>query len=371
MCCVNPRWPYLSLSLCIPLASNLLTCHLAVSAPFPPRGCAATCAGAAKVAPRFDPSEWGRRRREAAQKAAEDRIRRKAEEAAAAERAAIEAEELERLRERGYARVDVGVVGGAGAGDGGTPSTSASPAPTPSSHPPPRGGGGGGGGKGRKGAPAGFLARMQKHEQDMRAKRAVAPSSADSVSSKGSKGKRAKKKKQSVLQKVQAIQAKRDARRKQQKAEVKARERAMRRHGGDMDKAHYCQLIESYRRKLGPPPHRQATVRLSARLSVCVRKRPMNDAEQASPSKFDVMTVKDSGCLVVHEPKVKLDLAKGIDNHDVRPVLQRTCAGVGADTVAACSSTSTLSSESVRAMNTSTPPRCKGLSLASLRRVAP
>jgi len=251
---------------------------------------------------RFDPSEWGHQRRERMAAAEAARAQRKRDEAAAAERAKLEAEELDRLRAQGFARVDVNLGGGGGGGRGR--------------------GAGGKKGRGRKkgGPPAGFLKRMAQHDSAASARKAKASQQgAHGSGAEGGKNKKKpKKKKMSVLEKVQAIQKKRNDRRKKQKAESEAKAAAMEAHGGDMHKAHYCELIEAYREKHPPQPPSTSPLHLSGRLSVCVRKRPMSKKEAASRQIFDVLTAVASDCLVVHEPKVKLDLSKGLDNHEVR-----------------------------------------------------
>ena len=294
----------------------------------------------------------------------------------------MEAEELDRLRAQGYARVDVPLGGGGGGGDaasgGGDDASSVSRSSagrgsagrrTPSKK---RGAGKRGGGP-----PKGFLARMAKHDEQ--AQRRAASVASSGGSSAGAKGRKKRKAKQSVLQKVQAIQKKRDARRQQQQEESRAKAAAMKRHGGDMDKAHYCGMIDVYRRKLAPRARNSTPIRLSARLSVCVRKRPMNSAEMASKRHFDVMTCVSSSCLVVHEPKVKLDMSLGIDNHEVRLALLLACGGVAvcANALPAaaglhecCSSCLTPCSTRNRATSTSTRRRCGRWYPASSRKAA-
>eukprot|EP00053_Salpingoeca_punica_P017838 m.172584 g.172584 ORF g.172584 m.172584 type:complete len:742 (-) comp17300_c3_seq2:507-2732(-) len=53
------------------------------------------------------------------------------------------------------------------------------------------------------------------------------------------------------------------------------------------------------------------------RITVCVRKRPLNGKELASADP-DVITMPDGEVTLVHEPKVKVDLTKFLENHNFR-----------------------------------------------------
>ena len=53
------------------------------------------------------------------------------------------------------------------------------------------------------------------------------------------------------------------------------------------------------------------------RISVCVRKRPLNTKETRART-LDVISIPNSNSLYVHEPKHKVDLTKYLDNHAFR-----------------------------------------------------
>ena len=52
-------------------------------------------------------------------------------------------------------------------------------------------------------------------------------------------------------------------------------------------------------------------------ISVCVRKRPLNKKE-TNKLETDVITIPNKDTLIVHEPKVKVDLTKYLENQNFR-----------------------------------------------------
>lgn len=52
-----------------------------------------------------------------------------------------------------------------------------------------------------------------------------------------------------------------------------------------------------------------------AKIKVVVRKRPLNKKELAKKEE-DIVTVNDTSCLTVHEPKLKVDLTAYVEKHD-------------------------------------------------------
>ena len=53
------------------------------------------------------------------------------------------------------------------------------------------------------------------------------------------------------------------------------------------------------------------------RISVCVRKRPLNSKER-NGGESDVVTIPDGEVTYIHEPKTKVDLTKYLENHQFR-----------------------------------------------------
>ena len=52
-------------------------------------------------------------------------------------------------------------------------------------------------------------------------------------------------------------------------------------------------------------------------ITVCVRKRPLNQKEQTR-KEVDVVCIPNKDTVIVHEPKAKVDLTKYLDNQKFR-----------------------------------------------------
>lgn len=75
-------------------------------------------------------------------------------------------------------------------------------------------------------------------------------------------------------------------------------------------------MIAEYRAKLKFHPLSMADEAVEDHLiAVCVRKRPLNKQE-LNRQEVDIVTVPRKNCLIVHEPKTKVDLTKYIENHN-------------------------------------------------------
>ena len=66
----------------------------------------------------------------------------------------------------------------------------------------------------------------------------------------------------------------------------------------------------------GPAKPQKNTVPKGARISVCVRKRPLNANEQRRNER-DIVKVVD-GIVCLHEPKERVDLTKYVEKHQFR-----------------------------------------------------
>ncbi|XP_062338106.1 kinesin-like protein KIF2C isoform X2 [Osmerus eperlanus] len=75
----------------------------------------------------------------------------------------------------------------------------------------------------------------------------------------------------------------------------------------------FFQMIEEYRETLTKAPVSPSDVPKNHRICVCVRKRPLNKQE-LTRKEIDVVTIPGNGCLLLHEPKTKVDLTKYLDN---------------------------------------------------------
>lgn len=82
------------------------------------------------------------------------------------------------------------------------------------------------------------------------------------------------------------------------------------------DTAEFRGMIEAYRRRLGsaPPRPHHARPASAQRIRVVVRKRPLLPVEDQAAD-YDAVTCAGSR-IIIHEPKLKVDLQKTLDSHD-------------------------------------------------------
>lgn len=121
--------------------------------------------------------------------------------------------------------------------------------------------------------------------------------------------------KQGTVTAIEEIKRKREERRKKREEEQRMREREVKQHG-DPENVRFRRLIAKAREELcGPDTLQPIKFRPKKRVTVCVRKRPLNEKEQRRKW-FDVISCPSKRSLVVHEPKTRVDLSKGIDNHE-------------------------------------------------------
>lgn len=123
--------------------------------------------------------------------------------------------------------------------------------------------------------------------------------------------------KDKAFSKIQDIAAKREERRAKQGQASKQNE-IEKANRADNPNWEFGKMVEDYRstRKIvrGIP---KGSVPSEKKISVCVRKRPMNRSELARFD-VDVTTIPDGENVLVHECKSKVDLTKYLDNHQFR-----------------------------------------------------
>eukprot|EP00048_Salpingoeca_helianthica_P021959 m.15458 g.15458 ORF g.15458 m.15458 type:complete len:711 (+) comp6681_c0_seq1:28-2160(+) len=113
-----------------------------------------------------------------------------------------------------------------------------------------------------------------------------------------------------AAQEVQKMAEKREARRAQQ-AEKRDEIQLRNGMGPHVD---FAEMIDEFRepivvRRLPP----SGPVK-DSRITVCVRKRPLNSRER-SAGDLDVVTIPDGEITYIHEPKTKVDLTRYLENH--------------------------------------------------------
>ena len=86
------------------------------------------------------------------------------------------------------------------------------------------------------------------------------------------------------------------------------------RGNGKGDNKQFSVMIDKYRQGIAINPFDREREQQHQKISVCVRKRPMNKKEKRMGD-IDVITTPDNATLLLHEAKVKVDLTKYLDNH--------------------------------------------------------
>ena len=131
--------------------------------------------------------------------------------------------------------------------------------------------------------------------------------------------------KSDCVKRIEEMQRQRDARRKAA-AEAKVRragEVAAAKDVGGIESVEFLQMIREYRQKHGVPDRPQPWAgehiwsEPSGAIRVCVRKRPMAEAELRRHD-FDVVSTEGHDALAVHEPRTRVDMGKAVDTHRFR-----------------------------------------------------
>ena len=76
------------------------------------------------------------------------------------------------------------------------------------------------------------------------------------------------------------------------------------------------QMVEDYREDIVIEPFDPNAPVTAQKISVCVRKRPLNKKEIANYD-YDIVTIPDGRTTLVHEPKTKVDLTKYLEHHNL------------------------------------------------------
>ncbi|CAI4226408.1 unnamed protein product [Auanema sp. JU1783] len=124
------------------------------------------------------------------------------------------------------------------------------------------------------------------------------------------------KAKGSTLQNVEKLQKDREERRAQQDRARKQKE---------MEKAvdpviannPFYSMIREFRANIDYRPLKMTDAVVDSRISVCVRKRPLNKKE-TTKKEIEVITIPNRDHLIVHQPQVKVDLTKFLENQKFR-----------------------------------------------------
>ncbi|CAG9767093.1 unnamed protein product [Ceutorhynchus assimilis] len=122
--------------------------------------------------------------------------------------------------------------------------------------------------------------------------------------------------KSEAAKKVELIAKNRDERRQRQ-ADEKAQKDMMIHLEQNNPYFEFAQMINEFRSAVEFRPLRENDSVVENQITVCVRKRPLNEKEERR-KEVDVMTVNTKNQLIVHEPKQKVDLTKYLENQHFR-----------------------------------------------------
>ena len=122
----------------------------------------------------------------------------------------------------------------------------------------------------------------------------------------------AKKGPSKTVVEIQKLEKQREERRAKQAEAIEKRDV---RGGKENVNAEFMQMIEDYRETVDTHPLDPNGPVSNQKITVCLRKRPLNKKELANFD-YDVVTIPDGTTTLVHEPKTKVDLSKYLDNHE-------------------------------------------------------
>ena len=79
----------------------------------------------------------------------------------------------------------------------------------------------------------------------------------------------------------------------------------------------FQQMIDDFKEDLDLQPLQDGDPIVNNRITVCIRKRPLNSKEEKARD-VDVVTMASRDHVTIHEPKTKVDLTKFLENQQFR-----------------------------------------------------
>ncbi|KAJ1359072.1 hypothetical protein KIN20_017700 [Parelaphostrongylus tenuis] len=122
--------------------------------------------------------------------------------------------------------------------------------------------------------------------------------------------------KSSTVANIERLQKEREERRTQQNNIKKQKEIEKSIDPGNPN-YQFLLMIREYQSQIDYRPLKMTDNVVDSRISVCVRKRPLNKKE-ISRKEIEVITIPNRDHLIVHQPQVKVDLTKYLDNQKFR-----------------------------------------------------
>lgn len=105
--------------------------------------------------------------------------------------------------------------------------------------------------------------------------------------------------------------------RRQRQANEKAIKQAILKEENGNPYWEFAMMIKDFREKIKFHPLKADDPVVESQITVCVRKRPLNDKEHRN-REVDVITIPTKERLILHEPKNKVDLTKYLENQQFR-----------------------------------------------------
>lgn len=122
--------------------------------------------------------------------------------------------------------------------------------------------------------------------------------------------------KSSTVANIEKLQKEREERRAQQNHVKKQKEMEKSIDPGNPN-YQFLLMIREYQSQIDYRPLKMTDQVLDNRISVCVRKRPLNKKE-IGKKEIEVITIPNRDHLIVHQPQVKVDLTKYLENQKFR-----------------------------------------------------
>ncbi|XP_034940738.1 kinesin-like protein KIF2A isoform X2 [Chelonus insularis] len=119
-----------------------------------------------------------------------------------------------------------------------------------------------------------------------------------------------------VVKEVERLKKNREERRQRQ-AELKEEKEALMNMDPGNPNWEFLAMIREYQNSIEFRPLRESDAVEDHQITVCVRKRPLNRKEQ-NRKEVDVISVPSKDQMIVHEPKLKVDLTKYLENQHFR-----------------------------------------------------
>ena len=122
--------------------------------------------------------------------------------------------------------------------------------------------------------------------------------------------------KSACVNEVEKLAQKREVRRQQQ-VEVKRQNTEKKSIDPGNPNWQFLCMVRDYRAQIDYRPLQFNDLVADNRISVCIRKRPLSRAE-VNRKEIEVVTIPNKDHLVVHQPQVKVDLTKYLENQKFR-----------------------------------------------------